>query len=231
MYTEEGKVGNEEEPQAEAESGLRSMKTSFVPTLMLRCKVVIVGDACVGKTAIASMFESNLQQYPRKYNMTTTVEFTVKLVPVRAEGVNVAAELYLFDCAGQSIFNQVGTNSKNFENASYVIIVYDVANRESFQSCGRWLQQIRSTRPSSGPPIPGVLLANKIDLRSDMLSSRAEVTESEGRGFAAENGLAYFECSALQGAGINEPFHHIANTFYERYEQTLRRAEQMTAGM
>eukprot|EP00968_Pinguiococcus_pyrenoidosus_P009716 scaffold754_cov248-Pinguiococcus_pyrenoidosus.AAC.32 len=85
------------------------MQTNFRPTLMVRCKVVVVGDACVGKTAIAQMFESNLQHYPSKYNMTTSVELIVKRVPIQKEEAHAMAELYLFDCPGQSIFNQVST--------------------------------------------------------------------------------------------------------------------------
>eukprot|EP00968_Pinguiococcus_pyrenoidosus_P009717 scaffold754_cov248-Pinguiococcus_pyrenoidosus.AAC.33 len=126
-----------------------------------------------------------------------------------------------------SLLCQVGTNSRNFENAAFVVVVFDVASRESFQSCGRWLQQIRSTRPSSGPQIPGVLLANKIDLRGDSLSSRAEVTAKEAQVFAEENGLKYFECSASQGLGVNEPFQYIANDFHEGYEEASGSPENM----
>lgn len=160
---------------------------------------------------------------------TTAVEFTVKRVAVDDE--SAATELYIFDCAGQNIFNQVGTNSRNFENASYVVVVYDVSSRESFQSCGRWLQSVRSTRPSSGPAIPGVLIANKADLREGGINARAVVSPEEGKAFAAENAMEYFECSAKKGTGVADPFEYIARDFHRRYEETVRRTEVMVAGL
>lgn len=36
---------------------------------MLRAKVVIVGDACVGKTAIVQMLKSGGHDYPKSYIM------------------------------------------------------------------------------------------------------------------------------------------------------------------
>lgn len=73
-----------------------------------------------------------------------------------------------------------------------VAIVYDVSSRESFQSAAKWLQGVRAIRPNN--PIGGVLIANKIDLRE---SGRAVVDSAEGEQFAQQNGLMYFECSAV----------------------------------
>lgn len=45
------------------------MQTSHRTTLMLRAKVVVVGDACVGKTAVVQMFKSGGHDYPKNYIM------------------------------------------------------------------------------------------------------------------------------------------------------------------
>ena len=91
-------------------SGLRSMKSSHVPLVVLRCKVVIVGDASVGKTALAQVFHSGGPTFPKNYMMTVGAEFLTKQVPI--PNTNAVVELYIFDCAGQSIFNQLEMNSK-----------------------------------------------------------------------------------------------------------------------
>lgn len=39
---------------------------------MLRAKVVIVGDACVGKTALVQMLKSGGHDYPKNYIMVRT---------------------------------------------------------------------------------------------------------------------------------------------------------------
>jgi transport family protein 27 len=59
-------------------SGLVSMETTHKPLNVLRCKVAVVGDACVGKTALVECFHSN--NYPKNYLMTSWVNFCVKQV-------------------------------------------------------------------------------------------------------------------------------------------------------
>ena len=141
---------------------------------------------------------------------------------VNIPDTNVAVELYLFDCAGQSIFNQLDHMSKHWENTAQVMVWFDVSSRESFASCAKWLQGVRAVRPSN--PVGGVLLANKIDLRD---TGRAVIEAKEGMEFAQANGLEYFECSAMQGTGVDEPFNFIAKAFYSKYEETVGRAEDI----
>lgn len=49
---------------------------------------------------------------------TVSVDFVAKQVPIANSGTTV--ELYLFDCAGQSIFNQRNLNSKHVRAHTYV---------------------------------------------------------------------------------------------------------------
>ena len=59
-------------------SGIKSMETTHKPLLVLRCKVVVVGDSTVGKSALVQMFHSGDSTYPRNYVMTTWVDFSVQ---------------------------------------------------------------------------------------------------------------------------------------------------------
>jgi len=198
------------------QSAVRSMESSHRSTLMLRCKVVVVGDATVGKSALISMFHSGGSSFPKQYLMTAWVDFRVKVVPIA--GTTTAVELYLFDCGGQSIFNQIEANNVQYENASFLVLVYDVTNQASFESCGKWLQMVTKGRSSA---MPGVLVANKIDLES---VDRRVVSQRTGESFAEANGLQYFETSALE-ADYMEPFTYVAETFAQKYEDHLHDAE------
>lgn len=42
---------------------------------MLRCKVVVVGDPSVGKTALCQMFYSDGQNFPKNYLMVSEYDF------------------------------------------------------------------------------------------------------------------------------------------------------------
>lgn len=205
---------------------LSKMETSHVPRLLLRCKVTIVGDATVGKSALTQMFHSGGHMFPKMYVMTSAVDFAVKEVQI--PNTNAGVELYLFDCAGQSIFNQRELNAKYWENTAYLMVVYDVSSRESFQSVSKWVQSVRAARSSSSQPaLPGVLVANKIDLREGGINSRAVVESAEGLAMAQSCGLEYFECSASTGRDVDRPFNYIASQFHTNYESTVRRANAL----
>lgn len=64
-----------------------------------------------------------------------------------------------------------------------------------------WLSEIENHASSE---IFKVIVANKIDL-----SSKRNVTESEGRELASKYGLHYFEVSAKEGSGVKEAFDFI----------------------
>ena len=99
---------------------LRNMQTNHQSMNILRCKVVIVGDAHVGKSAITQMFHSGGHNYPKNYVMTIGVDFCVS--QVRIPETNATVELYLFDSAGQSMFNQREMGLTYWENASMVVV-------------------------------------------------------------------------------------------------------------
>jgi len=213
----------EEEP-----TGVRSMESKHVSLSVLRCKLVIVGDPWVGKSALTQVFSSGGSTYPKNYLMTVGAEFTVKQVPI--PDTNVVVELYIFDCAGQSIFNQVEMNSKYYENASAVMVVYDVTSNESLQSSNKWITNVRAMRPV-GPPMPGVLVGNKCEYRDGSVDSRSEVSKQDAQRFANDAGLGYFETSAANNVGVEAPFQYIAREFHRRYEETVQRSDSLSGNV
>jgi len=118
--------------------------------VLLRCKVIVVGDAGVGKSAIVQMFHSKGSHYPRQYNMTTGCDFVMKEIKVPESDYTV--ELHIYDCAGQSVFKDL--TSQYWKNSNIVIFVYDVTKPESFQNLGEWLDLVRKKCPEK--VLPGV---------------------------------------------------------------------------
>ena len=199
----------------------RSMKSTHHPLTVLRCKVAIVGDSKVGKTALKEMFISGGRNYLGEYNMTAGVDFKVKSIPI--PDTNVEVELYMFDCGGEKIFQQREGYSAYFENTAMCAVIYDVGTPTTLQSCGRWLSAVRHSRPDR--PIPGVLIANKVDLyksKPDCLNSEA------GQRFASTNGLKFFEASAKENQDVDAPFNFLANEFYRQYQLHLETVKKNT---
>ncbi|TYZ69388.1 hypothetical protein PybrP1_004737 [[Pythium] brassicae (nom. inval.)] len=196
-------------------SALRSMETTHKSTAILRCKVAVVGDATVGKTALLQVLKSSGHEYPKNY--TSDVELCVKSVPIPDS--NVIVELYLFDCAGQSIFNQLDFGTSHYKGASLAVVVFDVNNKESFKSCSKWYQDVKDASPTHN--IPGVLIANKTDLREN---NRDAISAKDAEDFCERNDFKYFETSAQQNTGIEAPFAYIAEWFYKKYQSAAQRA-------
>ncbi|CAK9048427.1 unnamed protein product [Durusdinium trenchii] len=126
--------------------------------LVLRCKVVLLGDSAAGKTSLAKVFQGGAQSFPKNYNMTIGVDFLVKRVNIPE--TNVAVELYIVDCGGFSVCQDV--LRPQWETANAMMLVYDVANPESFSHLEDWYAQLKYARGE--PAISGVVIATKTDL-------------------------------------------------------------------
>lgn len=184
------------------------------PPLILRSKIVLLGDTTVGKTSIAHVFQGGVQQFPKTYNMTVGIDFLIKKVSI-PDTSNVVVEMYIVDCGGFAICQDL--LKPHWENANAVMLVYDVSNPESFANLNSWLEQFSKTRQESG--ISGVVIAAKTDL-SDRPGS---VTAEQGSQFSKEKGLEFFETCATKG-DIDAPFHFLAEVFHNKF---MERKEQL----
>ncbi|XP_060581303.1 intraflagellar transport protein 27 homolog [Ruditapes philippinarum] len=180
-----------------------------MPTV-LRAKCVVVGDSTSGKSSLCQVFHSDSSFFPKNYTMTTGVDMLVKQVniPDTKDGV----ELYMYDSAGKELFAELVP--KFWEHTSMVIVVYDATSETSFNSCEKWLRRVRQENPDV--QMPGVLIANKIDL-----DQRRVISPKMGADFAASQGLKYFECSAKEMQGVDAPFYYLANEFYVLYREKM----------
>lgn len=161
-----------------------------------------VGDPAVGKTALTQMFHSNGQRFPKAYNMTCGVDFSVKAVTI--PNTDTAVEFHCFDMGGQDIFEDMMPSY--WEGAKAVMLVYDVTRAHTLEACGSWYGRLLEALQIDG--LPGALVANKMDLRE-----RTVINRQQGQQMAANMGMAYFETSALDGHAIDEPFVELAKMF------------------
>lgn len=178
--------------------------------LLLRCKVIVIGDAAVGKSAIVQMFHSKGTHYPKQYAMTTGCDFVMK--EVKIPDTTTTVELHIYDCSGQVVFKELV--SEYWKNANMVMLVYDVSNQDSFTNLGPWLDLLRKKCPEK--VLPGVLVANKIDLEE-----RIRVQTDEGSEFARSHNLNFVQVSAHKNTNVEAPFQEIAKAFADLYEEKI----------
>jgi small GTP-binding protein len=192
--------------------------------VLLRCKLAVAGDATSGKTALVNSFVSGPSSYPKNYVMTQGYDLLQKTVSLPYADV----EFLVYDLSGQSIYrSQVreAVRPRQLAKTSVVMLVYDVSNRESFDSLSYWLDEVREANP--GRAVAGIVVATKTDL-----TSQYQVSPQEAASFAAGNGFEFFETSAVRatqykGKSLDLPFTAAAETFARLYDTREREVSQL----
>ena len=105
-------------------------------------------------------------------------------------------KLQIWDTAGQERFQTITTSY--YHNANGVAVVYDVTNRESFDSVARWFRDVDNL---ASPDVCKILIGNKTDL----FGSRV-VTQKEGSELARSLGVGFLETSAKTSENVGEMF-------------------------
>ena len=99
-------------------------------------KVVIIGDSAVGKSNLLSRYARN--EFNLHSKATIGVEFQTQSLEI--DGKEVKAQIW--DTAGQERFRAV--TSAYYRGAVGALIVYDISRRTTFDSVGRWLDELKS---------------------------------------------------------------------------------------
>ncbi|XP_042704934.1 nuclear ubiquitous casein and cyclin-dependent kinase substrate 1 isoform X2 [Chrysemys picta bellii] len=172
-------------------------------------KVLIIGDATVGKTSLVQRYAND--SFNKHYKSTVGVDFALKVVQW-SESETV--RLQLWDIAGQERFTSM--TRLYYREASACIIMFDVTNFSTFSNSQRWKQDLDSklTLPD-GSPVPCLLLANKCDL-SSWAVTREEIDQfSKGNGFSG-----WTETSVKENKNINESMRNRKVVDYSQFQES-----------
>jgi small GTP-binding protein len=167
----------------------------------LSFKFVLVGDSNVGKTAICRRFCEN--QFESQIPQTVGLEFGLRVIEIQ----NFRIKLQIWDTAGQEKFHSI--TRAYFRSATAVFLVFSVDSRDSFTHIGTWTDDCARLSPANAVKI---LIGNKTDLTAQRAVSTAEAQE-----FADQNGLKFFETSALSGDRIEDAFLDTAREVYSKF--------------
>ncbi|KJH46415.1 Ras family protein [Dictyocaulus viviparus] len=165
-------------PLAPTSSKTYHLKRSF--------KVIIVGDAGVGKTCLSFRFCCG--RFPEHTESTIGVDFRERSCVIEKELLKVQ----LWDTAGQERYRH-SIVAHYYRNVSAVVFVYDVTCPSSFSSLRSWIAECEKNGLTADSDIPRILIGNKCDLR---LSSTERVDTDAAQIFADRNNMALFETSA-----------------------------------
>jgi small GTP-binding protein len=156
-----------------------------------RAKLVLLGDAAVGKTSIVHwmMGHSFLEAH------SPTVGMNFREVPVTSASGSVI--FHVFDTAGEERFRSLAPMF--CQNANVVLIVFDLSVRSSFQD--DLIDYFVDCAERASEDALFFLVGNKTDLETDRSVTIKAATE-----MAERINARYFETSALTGQGIQDLF-------------------------
>ncbi|XP_076942579.1 ras-related protein Rab5-like isoform X1 [Bidens hawaiensis] len=160
----------------------------------IQAKLVILGDMGTGKTSIVLRFVKG--QYYDYQESTIGAAFFTQIVSINKTNV----KFDIWDTAGQERYHSLAP--MYYRGAAAAIVVYDITNMVSFQRAKKWIDELRK---QGNLNLVTVLVANKADLKT-----KREVEIEEGKQYAKENALQYFETSAKTAENIQELFYEIA---------------------
>lgn len=174
-------------------------------------KIIVVGDTNVGKTTILNNYAYGFKK--RDHDSTVGVDF---IVTQKTTKKGQLFQLQLWDVTGQELFrSMVKTFYKGIVGA---IIMFDVANRKSFESVSYWIKEIRkNTSNHYSSPIPVMLVAvvkthdltehtQALKEQIQAIQKKRTIPEAESSKFADKNNMLYREIYINHVSKIDEMF-------------------------
>ncbi|KAI9816477.1 MAG: hypothetical protein M1827_001609 [Pycnora praestabilis] len=196
-------------------------------------KLVLLGEAAVGKSSLVLRFVNNDFQENKEPTIGAAFLTQKCALPTRT------IKFEIWDTAGQERFASLAP--MYYRNAQSALVVYDLTKPTSLTKAKHWVAELQR---QASPGIVIALVGNKLDLtnsgggeggsggpvgasgsdgESEDIGDEADeeqgdarkVSTHEAKSYAEEEGLLFFETSAKTGVNVAEVFTAIANAIPE----------------
>lgn len=184
-------------------------------------KLVLLGEAAVGKSSLVLRFVSN--DFQENKEPTIGAAFLTQKCTIGERTIKYE----IWDTAGQERFSSLAP--MYYRNAQAALVVYDITKAASFIKARRWVKELHDQALKD---ITIALVGNKYDLvenDKDGEDSLRAVSIEEGKKLAEEEGLLFFETSAKTAHNVNEVFIDIGRKIPENL--TLNRPGTGATGL
>ena len=166
-------------------------------------KVVLLGEAGVGKTCIISQFISGV--FDPDTISSRSAQFISKTIEIK--DINKAIKFDIWDTAGQEKFRALAKIF--YKDAKVICLVYDITSHKSFEALKEFWYEQQTKLNVDGDPIYAVV-ANKNDLYESQ-----QVNEEEAKEFAKSINAIYQSTSAKSNSGISTLFDNVGHRFFD----------------
>nr|XP_058954151.1 ras-related protein Rab-7L1-like [Pocillopora verrucosa] len=181
-------------------------------------KVIIIGDATVGKTSFVKRYVNNHSGPGREYKPTVGVDFALKVIKYSDD---TTIRLQLWDIAGQERFSTM--TRVYYKGAAACVIMFDLTSQQTFNSTIKWKRDLDSkcTLPN-GKTIPCILVGNKSDLSSTRPIEKEAIDK-----LCKENGfLGWTEMSVKEDVNVSETMDYLLAELLDSYKNNEEKVAQ-----
>jgi len=178
--------------------------TTTKPTQPINVKLLLIGNSSVGKSSLLLRFSDEQWLPEDESSATIGVDFRVHKMEIQGKKV----KLSIWDTAGQERFRTI--TSSYYRGAQGIILVYDVANRESFEALPRWYSELETYVSSS---VVKILVGNKVDKEFSR-----QVSTAQGQQFADRMKSLFIETSAKTAVNVKDVFHEVVQKILDTPE-------------
>ena len=151
-------------------------------------KIILIGDASVGKTKIIDKYISN--EFTENSNATLGVEMYSKELQINQDKITAQ----IWDTAGQEKYKSI--TKTLFLKAQGILALYDITSESSFINLKNWLSLIEE---ECNPDVPRIIVGNKIDLIDKRVIEKEKALE-----YATQKKIDYIETSSKTGENIHK---------------------------
>ena len=181
---------------------------------IIRFKVILLGNASVGKTSLVTRYVEG--SFSGDYQSSTSVDFKIK--KVRQNNV-FCTELIIWDTCGGEKFQSL--TRQYFKEVNGALLIFDLADKNSLVSLENWYDQLVQNSASN---VVIYVVASKQDTKE-----KTELTK-DGEAFATSKNLKFYEVSAKTNFNVDELFKDLSTEMFEasNYNQSFTSKSELT---
>jgi small GTP-binding protein len=165
------------------------------------CKIVLVGECSVGKTALTQRLVYDM--YNKKVDATIGVDYSTKILKMRDSNL---VKLQMWDTAGQENF--ISLIRTYYKDVGGAILMFDLCDRRSFNRIHFWYNELKKNALED---YPIMIIGNKVD-------GLRVVNDYEAQATAKDLNCLYAEISVKTGQNTFESIQKFTEHLYSKRE-------------
>jgi len=170
----------------------------------------MIGNSGVGKSCLLLRFADD--QFQDNFMPTIGVDFKIRTL----DSDDKVCKLQIWDTAGQERFKTI--TSSYYKGAHGIIVIYDITDRDSFNSVHTWMSEVEKYTNDN---ITRILVGNKTDLEE-----KRAVSVEEGQEMANHYCVRFLETSAKECKNVDQAFQLMTREIKNNVAQTQPRRTQ-----